>query len=61
MQLAATLSVRRWSQVRYVSSEWLEVPSAEELIASSRETRAYFEQQASRCEGPVGPAEGAED
>ena len=61
VKLAATVSARRWSQVRYVSSRWLEMPSAEELIASSLETRAYFEQQARRCEGQVGTAGGAKD
>lgn len=60
VKLAATVSVRWWSQVRFISSEWLEVPSAEELIASYRETRAYLEQQARGPEGPTAPAEGTE-
>ena len=61
VKLAATVSVLGGDQERYVSSEWLEMPSAEELLASKRDTRAYFEQQTSRCEGPAGPAGGAED
>ena len=61
VKLAATVSARWWSRVRYVSSDWLEMPSAKELIASSLETRAYFEQQARRPEGPVDPGQQGED
>lgn len=35
VKLAATMSVRRRDKVQFVSSEWLEVPSAIELIVSS--------------------------
>jgi hypothetical protein len=61
VKLAATVSARRWSRVRYVSSRWLEMPSAKELIVSSLETQAYFEQQARGPEGPADPAERVDD
>lgn len=61
VKLAVTVSVKRQGEVRFISSEWFEVPSAEELIVSYRETRAYLEQQARGPEGPTVPAEGAED
>lgn len=61
LKLAATISVKRRGMDRFISSEWLEVPSAKELIAGFRETRTYFEAPASDRNGPVGPAEGAED
>ena len=61
VKLAATVSVLGGDQERYVSSEWLEMPSTEELSASKSETRAYFEQQARRREGRVYTAEGTED
>lgn len=61
VKLAATMSAWRCGQVRYVSSDWLEMPSAAELIVSSLETRAYFEQQARHPEGPVGPGQQRED
>ncbi len=61
VKLAATMSVKRQGEVRFISSEWFEVPTAEELIASYRETRTYFEAPACHREGSGGPAEGAED
>lgn len=61
LKLAATMSVKRRGGVRFISSEWFEVPSAEELIAGFRETRTYFEALACHREGSAGPAEGAED
>jgi len=61
VKLATTVSARWWSPVRYVSSRWLEMPSVEELIESSLETRAYFEQRARRPEGPVDPGQQGED
>lgn len=61
LKLAATMSIKRRGGVRFISSEWFKVPSAKELIAGFRETRTYFEALASHRNGPVGPAEGAED
>lgn len=61
VKLAATVSAWRCGRVRYVSSDWLEMPSAAELIASSLETQAYFEQQARGPEGPADPAERVDD
>ena len=60
MQLATTVTVVGGDQERYVASEWLEVPSAEELIASKLEVPAYWRKQATRREGLAGPAGGAE-
>ena len=61
LKLAATMSVKRRGGVRFISSEWFEVPSVEELNAGLRETRTYLEQQARGPEGSTAPAEGAED
>lgn len=61
LKLAATMSVKRRGGARFISGEWFEVPSVEELIAGLRETRTYFEALACHREGSGGPAEGAED
>lgn len=61
VKLAATMSVKRRGGDRFISSEWFEVPSVEELKAGLRETRTYFEALACHPEGSGGPAEGAED
>lgn len=46
------------SQIRLISSEWLDVPSAEEQIVSMRETRGYHAQQARSSVRPDSRAEG---
>lgn len=58
VKLAVTMSIKRRSQIRFISSEWLDVPSAEEVIASTRETRGYCAQQARSSARPDDHAEG---
>lgn len=60
IRLAATMSIRRRGQVRFVCGEWLEVPTVAEVLASDPDVVAHFQKMSSRTCYPPLNAEGAE-
>lgn len=59
VKIAVTMSVKRRGLVRFISSEWLDVPSADDLRGLEEGLPSCGKAVACRRNGSVGPAEGA--